>query len=114
MKAEKAFEYDGPAFLNVLAPCPRGWRVPTDQTIEFARQAVESKYWPLYEVMEGEHKITYKPRKEKEIPVAEWLKPQGRFKHLFKPGAEPVLAEIQAQIDKEWNQLLKKSGEAAS
>ncbi len=106
MKAEKAFEYDGPAFLNVLAPCPRGWRIPNDQTIEFARQAVETRYWPLYETMEGDHKITYTPKKE--IPVAEWLKPQGRFKHLLKDN-ENVIDEIQAQIDRDWARLQRLS-----
>ncbi len=108
-KAEKAFEYDGPAFINVLAPCPRGWRFPSDQTIEFARQAVETKYWPLYEVMEGEHKITYRPKKE--VPVAEWLAPQGRFKHLLKDANKNVVDELQAWVDREWAKLEKLSGE---
>ncbi|MFA5866796.1 MAG: thiamine pyrophosphate-dependent enzyme [Actinomycetota bacterium] len=107
-KAEKAFEYNGPAFINVLAPCPRGWRFPSDQTIEFARQAVETKYWPLYEVMEGEHKITYQPKKE--IPVAEWLSPQGRFKHLLKDENKNVVEELQAQVDRDWAKLEKLSG----
>ncbi len=108
-KAEKAFEYDGPAFINVLAPCPRGWRFPSDQTIEFARQAVETKYWPLYEVMEGEHKITYRPKKE--VPVTEWLAPQGRFKHLLKDANKNVVDELQAWVDREWAKLEKLSGE---
>jgi pyruvate ferredoxin oxidoreductase beta subunit len=108
-KAEKAFEYDGPAFLNVLAPCPRGWRFPSDQTIDFARQAVETKYWPLYEVMEGEHKLTYRPKKD--IPVAEWLSPQGRFKHLLKDNNKNIMDELQAQVDKDWAKLEKLSGE---
>lgn len=108
-KAEKAFAYEGPAFLNVLAPCPRGWRFPSNQTIEFARQAVETKYWPLYEVMEGEHRITYKPKKD--TPVAEWLKPQGRFKHLFKDANQSVVDELQAQVDRDWTRLLRVSAE---
>lgn len=109
MKAEKAFEYDGPAFLNVLAPCPRGWRTPTDQTVEFARQAVESKYWPLYEVMEGQHKVTYTPKKE--VSVADWIGPQGRFKHLLKDDNKHVVEELQTQIDKDWARLLRVSAE---
>ncbi|MFH1737107.1 MAG: thiamine pyrophosphate-dependent enzyme, partial [Actinomycetota bacterium] len=108
-KAEKAFAYEGPAFLNVLAPCPRGWRFQSNQTIEFARQAVETKYWPLYEVMEGEHRITYKPKKD--TPVADWLKPQGRFKHLFKDVNQSVVDEIQAQVDRDWARLLRVSVE---
>jgi pyruvate ferredoxin oxidoreductase beta subunit len=108
-KAEKAFEYEGPAFLNVLAPCPRGWRFPSDQTIEFARQAVETKYWPLYEVMEGEHKLTHRPKKE--IPVADWLSPQGRFKHLLKDANKNVIEELQAQVNRDWAMLERLSGE---
>lgn len=109
MKAEKAFEYEGPAFLNVLAPCPRGWRFPSDQTIEFARQAVESRYWPLYEVEDGQHKITYTPKKE--VPVADWLSPQGRFKHLMKDANSSVVDELQSQVDRDWAKLVKLSGE---
>lgn len=109
MKAEKAFEYEGPAFLNVLAPCPRGWRFPSDQTIEFARQAVESRYWPLYEVTEGEHKLTYKPKKE--VAVFDWLSPQGRFKHLLKDANSQVIDELQAKVDKDWAKLVRLSGE---
>ena len=108
-KAEKAFAYKGPAFLNVLAPCPRGWRFPSNQTIEFARQAVETKYWPLYEVIEGEHRITYQPKKD--TPVADWLKPQGRFKHLFKDVNSSVVDEIQAEVDRVWTRLLRASAE---
>ena len=107
-KAEKAFETKGPAFINVIAPCPRGWRFPTEQSIQLAKTAVESCVWPLYEVIDGEYKLNYKPKEKK--PVAEWLKPQRRFAHLFKEQNMKVLDEIQAKIDKSWEQLLKLCG----
>lgn len=95
-KAEKAFSVDGPAVLNVLAPCPRGWRYATDQSIKMARLAVETGIWPLYEVENGKYKITVKPKELK--PVEEWLKTQGRFRHLFKPGNENLIEEIKEFI----------------
>ena len=49
-------------------------------------------------------KINYKPKDK--LPVAEWLKKQGRFRHLFKPGNEALLEEIQEDIDRNWNKLL--------
>ncbi|MBK5225376.1 MAG: pyruvate ferredoxin oxidoreductase [Thermoleophilia bacterium] len=107
-KAEKAFATPGPAFINVISPCPRGWRTPGDQTIALAKEAVQSCYWPLYEVENGKYKINYKPKGAKKTPVADWLKKQGRFAHLFKPGNEAVLADIQDYIDRKWEELLKK------
>jgi len=52
--------------------------------------------WPAYEVVNGEYKITVRPKEKK--PVAEFLKLQGRFKHLFNPGNEQILADIQNEI----------------
>ncbi|MEW6188749.1 MAG: pyruvate ferredoxin oxidoreductase [Actinomycetota bacterium] len=105
-KAEKAFNAEGPAFLNILAPCPRGWRYPTNQTIRMARLAVETCFWPLYEVENGNWRLTHKPKEKK--PLVEWLKPQGRFKHLFKPENRHVMEEFQAKVDEDWNNLLKR------
>ena len=95
-KAEKAINTDGPAFINVLAPCPRGWRIPFDMTVEIARLGVETNFWPLFEVENGVWSLTEQRRVK---PVEEFLKPQGRFKHMFKPGNEWMVAECQAQTD---------------
>ena len=89
----------GPAFLNVFAPCPRGWRIPYDKTVEIAKLAVQTGFWPLYEVEDGEWRIR-PSRSHNRKPIEEFLKPQGRFKHLFKPGNEALLAEIQADVDR--------------
>jgi pyruvate ferredoxin oxidoreductase beta subunit len=96
-KAEKAFAVEGPAFLNVFAPCPRGWRHAYNKTVEMAKSAVDTTFWPLFEVDDGEWKLTKKVRDR--APIEEFLKPQGRFKHLFKPENAGLLEEIQADVD---------------
>ena len=104
-KAEKAIYTAGPAFINTLSPCPRGWGYDPADLIDIEKKAVDSCFWPLYEVENGVYKITYKPAKK--IAVEEFLKPQKRFKHLFKPGNEHLLQEIQQEVDKKWNYLLE-------
>ncbi len=105
-KVQKGLEADGPAFISVYAPCWRGWRTETDDTVELGRLAVQSRYWPLFEVVDGKWKMTYEPREVK--PLEAWLKPQGRFSHLFRPGMEPLLADFQAEVDYKWDQLQRR------
>ena len=104
-KAEKAIYTEGATFLNVLAPCPRGWGYPTDELMNINKLAVDTCYWPLYEVEHGKYKITYKPAKK--LPIEEFLKPQRRFKHMFAPGNEWMIEEFQKEVDKRWNELLE-------
>jgi len=99
-KAEKAFAVEGPAFLNILSPCPRGWRTKPNSTIEIAKAGVQTGFWPLFEVVDGEWRQTVKVMNRK--PIEEFLKPQGRFAHLFKPGNEELLAQVQAEVDRYW------------
>lgn len=105
-KVQKALAVDGPSFINVLTPCRLGWGFNPEDTIELAREAVNTCFWPLYEVENGVYKLTYKPKEKK--PVIDWLKKQGRFRHLFKAGNEEILAEIQKYVDEEWEKLLQK------
>ena len=109
-KAQKAFDADGPSFINILAPCHRGWRYPMEKTVDLARLAVQTCVWPLYEIENGEWKLTTKPKEKK--PVEEYLKPQGRFAHLFKEDNQEVLKSIQEYVDKEWDRIKRLSGEA--
>jgi len=102
-KSQKAFSVEGPAFLNVLAVCHRGWRSKPEDTVSIAKLGVETGFWPLYEVENGVWKFTYKPKQRK--PVVEFLKTQGRFKHLFKEENKHILEEIQKNIDREWERL---------
>lgn len=103
-KSEKAIYTEGPAFLNVLAPCPRGWGYPTDMLMQINKLAVETCYWPLYEVIDGKYKINYKPAKK--LPVEEFLKPQKRFRHMFTSGNEWMIEAFQQEVDDRWNELL--------
>lgn len=104
-KSEKAIYTEGPAFLNVLAPCPRGWGYPTEDLMSINKLAVDTCYWPLYEVIDGVYKINYKPAKK--LPIEEFLKPQRRFKHLFKSGNEWMIEAFQKEVDERWESLLK-------
>jgi len=106
VKAEKAIYTPGAAFLNVMAPCPRGWRYDTPNIMEICRLAVETCYWPLFEVVEGKWILNYEPKHK--LPIEDFLRPQGRFKHLFKPENEELLAQYQAEVDRRWEDLLYK------
>lgn len=108
-KSEKAIYTQGAAFLNVLAPCPRGWRYPAEDLMEICDLAVETCYWPLFEVINGKWKLTYKPKER--LPIEEFLKRQGRFKHLFKEGNEHLIEKFQLEVDRRWNDLLEKCNE---
>ncbi|HYE08559.1 MAG TPA: thiamine pyrophosphate-dependent enzyme [Patescibacteria group bacterium] len=108
-KSEKAIYTKGPAFLNILAPCPRGWRYETPDLMNICKLAMDTCIWPLYEVENGVWKLNYKPKKK--LPVSDYLEPQGRFKHLFKKGNEHLIEEIQKDVDRKWEDLLKKCGE---
>ena len=103
-KAEKAIYTEGPTFLNVMAPCPRGWGYPTDMLMQINKLAADTCYWPLYEVIDGKYKVNYKPAKK--LPIEEFLKPQKRFRHMFKPGNEWMIEEFQKEVDTRWQELL--------
>jgi pyruvate ferredoxin oxidoreductase beta subunit len=110
-KAEKAFAVEGPAFINVFAPCPRGWRIPYNKTVEIASMAVKTAFWPLFEVEDGEWKMTTRRvTRENRLPIEDFLKPQGRFKHLFKPENAELLAQVQAEVDRNFDYVLKRCG----
>ena len=104
-KVEKALNFDGPSFLAVFSPCVRFWRVNEDQTVEISKLAVETKYWPLYEVERGVYRVTRKPRQFR--PVEEFVKAQGRFRRLLeRPDAKEIVQELQEYVDRRWERLL--------
>jgi pyruvate ferredoxin oxidoreductase beta subunit len=105
-KVRKAVAVEGPSFMVILATCPRGWRTESELTITIAREAVLTRYWPLYEVENGKYKITKDIAKKK--PVEEYLKLQGKFSHLFKPKRqESLIQEMQDYVDKKWEELVR-------
>ncbi|GAF82630.1 unnamed protein product [marine sediment metagenome] len=99
-KVEKAKSIKGFRFIHVFCPCPTGWGFTADLTIEMARLAVETKYFPLFEVVNGvDMTINYQP---KGTPLAEYLRPQRRFREI----TEEQVAEFQRNVDERWERLL--------
>lgn len=103
-KVEKAMNCGGMAYLHVLATCPTGWFFEPEISVDLARLAVQTLVWPLYEIINGtEFHVTQKVSKPK--PVAEYLKPQGRFSKV----TDEQMAQIQQQVEKDYAQLLRRT-----
>jgi len=102
-KVRKGLEVDGPAVIHVLSPCPRGWRTDSSESIEIAKLAVQTRYFPIYEVYKGVYKLNIKVPNPK--PVEEFLKPQGRFRHLFTLQFKEQLKLIQQGVDANWKRI---------
>ncbi len=103
-KVEKALSRSGPRLILTLAPCPTGWDFDPSELAEIGRLAVRTGVWPLKEYLDGQvvHTRVRRPR----VPVEEYLKRQGRFRHLFEPRRnEALLGEIQARVDAYWAPL---------
>ncbi|HOW60408.1 MAG TPA: thiamine pyrophosphate-dependent enzyme [Candidatus Moranbacteria bacterium] len=106
-KAKKALKTPGPSFLLVLQPCTNLWKFPTSQYVNIGKLATETNFWPLYEIENGNYVINYTPKNPK--PVEEFLKTQGRFKHLFVPKNKSVIADIQKTVNENFKTLVKKA-----
>ena len=98
-KVKKGLAVNGPAFINVFSVCPTGWRSAVDLSVRLGRLAVQTGVFPLYEVVNGKYKITVEPSPMR--PVQDYLKPQGRFRHL----SENDVKEIQERTIREYNAL---------
>lgn len=110
-KVTKAKEIKGPKYIEILAPCPPGWRFSMEKTVEMGRLAVETGAWPLYEyeneklVFNGRSKLIFEGKVERK-PVEEWLKMQGRFSTLFKPKRDAErIQRIQKHIEEMWERF---------
>jgi pyruvate/2-oxoacid:ferredoxin oxidoreductase beta subunit len=104
VKLQKARSIRGPKFLQILSPCPVGWKFPSHLAIKIAKLALETCIFPLYEVENNRYTISRRPRRKK--PVKEYLSLQGRFRHLH----EEAISKIQQMVDAEWEILLRKEG----
>ncbi|MGD6851174.1 MAG: thiamine pyrophosphate-dependent enzyme [Candidatus Bathyarchaeia archaeon] len=110
-KVRKGLEVEGPAFLHLFAPCPRGWRTDPSKTMEYSKLAVESCVFPIWEAVNGKRQlstpskvISLAPQKKK--PVKEYLQGQGRYRHLFTPQNSHIIDELQRETDARWEKLL--------
>jgi len=105
-KVERAAKVSGPAFLNVLTDCPVGWGHEPRFATEILDAAVDTHFWPLYEVVDGEYRLTHEPARQ--LPIERWLEGQKRFAHLLRPANVGLVALIQAQVDDDWAGLLAR------
>jgi pyruvate ferredoxin oxidoreductase beta subunit len=98
-KVQKALSIKGPSYIQIYAPCPTGWKHPSNMSIEVAKRAFQTKITPLYEVEHGVLSFYRKPSSA--MPVEEYLKLEGRFSHL-KPAE---IKDVQRLVDEDWFQL---------
>ena len=108
-KVKKALAYNGPTFLHVYSPCPRGWSYETSSGVDLARLAVQSNVFPLFEIEKGVLSFTQKISKESVKPVGEYLKMQGRFKHL----TPELTKQVQEYVDSRYSFLEGIEGKKA-
>jgi pyruvate ferredoxin oxidoreductase beta subunit len=118
-KVRKGLEVNGPAFLHVFAPCPRGWRSDPAKTMEYSKLSVETCVFPIWEAVNGKRElstpskvISLAPQKKKS--VKEYMQGQGRFRHLFTPQNSHIIDEIQVATDERWQKLLQKCASSAT
>ncbi len=107
-KVELAVTADGPAFLNVLTDCPLGWGHEPRLTQQVLRTAVDTNFWPLYEVADGSYRLSHSP--ERKLPIEDWLGMQQRFAHLLRPENAELVERIQQQVDEDWDALAELCG----
>ena len=105
-KVRRAAAADGPSFLNVLTDCPVGWGHEPRHGPRILDAAVESRFWPLYEVVDGDYRLTYEPAKP--VPVEDWLAGQKRFAHLLRPENRALVEQIQQRVDEDWETLVAR------
>jgi pyruvate ferredoxin oxidoreductase beta subunit len=106
-KARKALSKEGPTFIHVLSPCTRGWRFDAAKTVKLAKLAVDTRFFPLYEVEDGIYRITVPVASPK--PVEEYLKAQGRFSHLLLPESASRLDALKKEVEGNYRRLERLS-----
>jgi len=102
-KVKKARRVKGPSYIHCFVTCPTGWRTPSETCIKLGRLALETGIFPLYEVEDGKYRLTVEVP-EKRRPVQDYLKGQGRFRHL----TPDQMQVIQERVDIEWETLMIK------
>ncbi len=105
-KFKKVRSIRGTKFIHLLAPCPPGWRIDPDKSVQVTRMATQAKVFPIYEAEEGKYKINVYP--EREIPVKEYVASQGRFGEM----PEDMINTLQERTDRKWEELVRMSQEA--
>ncbi|MGB9823600.1 MAG: 3-methyl-2-oxobutanoate dehydrogenase subunit beta [Candidatus Hydrothermia bacterium] len=102
-KVRKAKEIKGFRFIHIFAPCPPGWKMSSELSIQVGRLATQTGVFPLFEVENGKNwTVNYLPPRK--LPVSEYLKIQGRFRHLKESDVE----FIQKMVDENLDNILKR------
>lgn len=102
-KIRKARDIKGTKFIHALTPCPTGWRMAEELSGRVAQLAVETKLFPLYEIIDGkEYRITHNP---KGLPAKEYVRMQGRYSHF----TDDDIAQLQKEVDEDWRQLVAQA-----
>jgi pyruvate ferredoxin oxidoreductase beta subunit len=102
-KVKKAANIEGPAYIHILSVCPTGWRSAPELSIKLGRLAVETGIFPLYEVENGKYHLSMDFPQLK--PIKEYIKLQGRFRHL----TDSMIEEIEKRVHKEYEELKEKT-----
>lgn len=115
-KVRAGLDVEGPAFMHVESSCNRGQRFEPAKSIEYVKMAVETCLHPLYTVIDGEYALSRPSERiakdpSRKVPLVEFLRKEGRWRHLFRPTERTDLIEkFQAEVDKRWEELLVKAG----
>lgn len=100
-KVQKAASIRGTKYIHVIAPCPTGWGIATDETVAIAKEMVDCGLWYLAEYIDGDFRLTHRPKAF--TSVADYLKKQGRFRHL----TEEDIQLVTASRDRKWQEIDK-------
>ncbi len=112
-KVKRAIETPGPAFVNILVPCPLFWKIEARDQVKICKLAADSRFWPVYEAVDGKYSLSYDPKQP--VPVEAFLREQGRYAHLFRKGNErmDLVEDAQRDVEKEWEKLRRKCAMSA-
>ncbi|MBW1711494.1 MAG: pyruvate synthase subunit beta [Deltaproteobacteria bacterium] len=116
MKFKKVRHITGTKFIHLLSPCPPGWRIDPSKSVQITRMATQAKVFPLYEVrrwrfskkrgrLEENWKYTINIYPDRELPVKEYMKAQGRFQQM----TEDMVNDVQERVDRKWDELIRKA-----
>jgi pyruvate ferredoxin oxidoreductase beta subunit len=105
-KVKLGLATEGPAFIDVLSTCRLGWGHPANMARELSKLAVETCYWPIYEIRNGRFRLNYRSKEPR--PLEDFLRYQKRFEHLLLPENKNDLEELKKEINQEWQELVKR------
>jgi pyruvate ferredoxin oxidoreductase beta subunit len=97
-KMRRAAAIEGPAYIHVFAPCPTGWRMKPELSVESAKLVVTTRIFPIYEVLDGEYVLNRKI--DNPTPIEDYLKIQGRFKHLKPADVDYIREKVNHEYDR--------------